>query len=128
MDDDEIVPDDSPQSGHNNMLFNVLEAAISKCQKGSSHKNLHNEKSPQIFKSKRKSRDCEEMLTRQQIIEMEELKECAFKPTIDEVSKILANKRKDRRDHNCIEEALIDDAIKRCVYKQKIQKAVIPFL
>jgi len=53
---------------------------------------------------------------------MQELKECTFKPTLDEVSELLANKK--RRSIGRIENNLLEDAVKRFNYKEKIKETV----
>lgn len=63
-------------------------------------------------------------MSRQRQVELEELRECTFKPMLDEVSEMLAQKRRREAERLRVEEELFEDAFKRGGYKERIKETV----
>lgn len=89
--------------------------------------NLHNSLQPSRTLQVAKRTHCGTAVSRKDFLEKEELKHCTFQPAIGEVSKILAEKRRRSKDQEHALNPLADDAKKRHLYKQKIDKIVVLF-
>ena len=63
-------------------------------------------------------------MSRQQVIERAEMKECLFKPTLGKLSQALADRHKNRSPIKCVGEALLEDAKKRKVSRGQIEQSV----
>ena len=78
-------------------------------------KRLHNEKL-------RKASPRNNFIPSKQLIEQEELKECVFKPLLDENTEFLAIQKRGKVNHP--ENCLINDAKSRSIYKSNLYKSV----
>ncbi len=67
---------------------------------------------------------CGSPMTRQEFLERQELKECVFKPKLSLKTEVLAESRRNRSQHSRVEDALMDDATRRVIYKRQLEENV----